>query len=591
MRDVLRPLLRNHAALFGLAVIVLMTLAALLAPQLAPYPPGEQFFDGLTLEGAPLPPNERFWLGTDLLGRDLLSRLIFGARTSLIIGIVANGVAVLVGTLLGVVAGYLGGWIGAGIMRFTDLMMAFPALLLAIALAAIFSPSLWIVALVIAMVNWVQVARVVYTQTRALVEKDFIEASRALGAGPLRILARHVLPHLLPTMLVWGTLGIATTVLLEATLSFLGVGVRPPTPSWGNIIFENQTYFATAPWLVFFPGAAILLLALVVQPGRRRAARRARPDPAGTGLGMLIYIAKRLGQAVFILIGITLVTYILLYLVPADPVRQIAGRSATAETVESIRRQLGLDLPLWQQYLRYLGNLLQGDLGRSYIQKTEVTALILSRLPATLQLLAGAIVVELLIGLSAGIFAATRRGRTSDRVVMVLSFAAVSAPQFVVGILLLYVFSVQLGWFPIGGYGTFAHLVLPAVTLGILGGGWYSRMSRSSMIEVLGQDYIQTARAKGAGERRVVFVHAVRNAALPVIAMIGLDIGIFMSGAVVVELVYGWPGIGQLAWQAIQRVDIPIIIGVTLVAAFAIVLGNLLADLAAPFIDPRIKLR
>jgi peptide/nickel transport system permease protein len=239
-----------------------MTLAALLAPQLAPYPPGEQFFDGLTLEGAPLPPNERFWLGTDLLGRDLLSRLIFGARTSLIIGIVANGVAVLVGTLFGVVAGYLGGWMGAGIMRFTDLMMAFPALLLAIALAAIFSPSLWIVALVIAMVNWVQVARVVYTQTRALVEKDFIEASRALGASPLRILARHVLPHLLPTMLVWGTLGIATTVLLEATLSFLGVGVRPPMPSWGNIIFENQTYFATAPWLVFFPGAAILLLAL-----------------------------------------------------------------------------------------------------------------------------------------------------------------------------------------------------------------------------------------------------------------------------------------------------------------------------------------
>jgi peptide/nickel transport system permease protein len=306
---------------------------------------------------------------------------------------------------------------------------------------------------------------------------------------------------------------------------------------------------------------------------------------------VLLYIAKRLGQAVFILIGITLVTYILLYLVPADPVRQIAGRSASAETVESIRRQLGLDLPLWQQYLRYLGDLLQGDLGRSYIQKTEVTALILSRLPATLQLLAGAIVVELLIGLSAGIFAATRRGRTSDRVVMVLSFAAVSAPQFVVGILLLYVFSVQLGWFPIGGYGSFAHLVLPAVTLGILGGGWYARMSRSSMIEVLGQDYIQTARAKGASEPRVVFMHAVRNAALPVIAMIGLDIGIFMSGAVVVESVFGWPGIGQLAWQAIQRVDIPIIIGVTLVAAVAIVLGNLLADLAAPFIDPRIKLR
>jgi peptide/nickel transport system permease protein len=306
---------------------------------------------------------------------------------------------------------------------------------------------------------------------------------------------------------------------------------------------------------------------------------------------MLLYLAKRLGQAAFILIGITLVTYVLLYLVPADPVRQIAGRSATPETVESIRRQLGLDLPLWQQYLRYLGNLLQGDLGRSYIQKTQVTTLIISRLPATLLLMAGAIAVELLIGLSAGIFAATRRGRTSDRVVMILSFAAVSAPQFVVGILLLYVFAVQLGWFPIGGYGTFAHLVLPAITLGILGGGWYSRMTRASMIEVLRQDYIQTARAKGATEGRVVFVHALRNAALPVIAMVGLDIGIFMSGAVVVESVFGWPGIGQLAWQAIQRVDIPIIIGVTLVAAVAIVLGNLLADIAAPFIDPRIKLR
>jgi peptide/nickel transport system permease protein len=306
---------------------------------------------------------------------------------------------------------------------------------------------------------------------------------------------------------------------------------------------------------------------------------------------MLAYLAKRFGQAIFILIGITLVTYVLLFLVPADPVRQIAGRSATPETVESIRHQLGLDLPLWQQYLRYLGHLLQGDLGRSYIQKTEVSTLIRSRLPATLQLMAGAIAVELMIGLSAGIFAATRRGRASDRLVMVLSFAAVSAPQFVVGILLLYVFAVQLGWFPIGGYGSFAHLVLPAITLGILGGGWYARMARSSMIDVLRQDYIQTARAKGAGERRVVFVHALRNAALPVVAMVGLDVGIFMSGAVVVESVYGWPGIGQLAWQAIQRVDIPIIIGVTLVAAVAIVIGNLLADIAAPFIDPRIKLR
>jgi peptide/nickel transport system permease protein len=257
-----RYLLRDPVALFGLAVILLTVATALLAPWLAPYPPDEQFFDGLSLEGAPLPPGERFWLGTDLLGRDLLSRLIHGSRTSLLIGVAANGAAVLLGTLLGVVAGYARGWLGGAIMRFTDLMMAFPALLLAIALAAIFRPSLWIVALVIALVNWVQIARVVYTETSSLAEREFVEASRAIGAGPWRILLTHVLPHLVPTMLVWGTLGIATTVLLEATLSFLGVGVRPPTPSWGNIIFENQTWFATAPWLVFFPGAAILLLAL-----------------------------------------------------------------------------------------------------------------------------------------------------------------------------------------------------------------------------------------------------------------------------------------------------------------------------------------
>jgi peptide/nickel transport system permease protein len=306
---------------------------------------------------------------------------------------------------------------------------------------------------------------------------------------------------------------------------------------------------------------------------------------------MLRYLLSRLGQAAIILVGISMITFLLIYLLPADPVQQMAGRSANPEIKELIRKDLGLDRPLWEQYARYLGKLVQGDLGRSYIQKTQVTELIVSRLPATLQLLGGAIAIELLIGLSAGIFAAKRRGRWTDRAVMVLSFTAVSAPQFVVGILLLYFFAAELQWLPVGGYGTFAHLILPALTLGLLGGGWYARMTRSSLIDVLRRDYIVTAEAKGASPRRVLWVHALRNAALPIVAMIGLDIGIFMSGAVVVESIYGWPGIGQLAWQAIQRVDIPIIVGVTLVSAVAIMLGNLLADLLAPLIDPRIKLR
>jgi len=261
-RGVFARILRRRLAAFGLFVIVLTVVAALFAPWIVPFDPNEQFFDGLTLEGAPLPPDGKFWFGTDLVGRDLFSRLIYGAQTSLIIGVVANGIAVLIGSAVGICAGYFRGWVETVLMRFTDLMMAFPALLLAIVLAAIFKPSLWIVAMVIAMVNWVQIARVLYTETRSLSERDFIEAERAMGAGAPRIILKHILPHLFSTMIVWATLGIATTVLLEATLSFLGIGVQPPTPSWGNIIFENQTYFTSAPWLVFIPGAAILLLAL-----------------------------------------------------------------------------------------------------------------------------------------------------------------------------------------------------------------------------------------------------------------------------------------------------------------------------------------
>jgi len=306
---------------------------------------------------------------------------------------------------------------------------------------------------------------------------------------------------------------------------------------------------------------------------------------------MLVYLIRRLFEVALILLGITMVTYVLLYLLPADPVRQIAGRSATAQTVENIRHQLGLDLPLYQQYWRYLTALLHGDLGRSYIQRSEVSELIAARLPASVLLMLAAIFAELLMGLAMGIYSALRRNSAIDQTLTVIAFVGVSAPQFVVGILMLYVFAVKLGWFPIGGYGTAAHIVLPALTLGFMGAGWYSRMMRSSMLNVLEQDFIRTARAKGLSKLRVIARHAVPNALLPIIAMIGFDIGIFMSGIVVVESVFGWPGIGQLTWQAIQRVDIPIIMGVTLVAAFFIVMGNLLADIIALFVDPRIKLK
>jgi len=302
-------------------------------------------------------------------------------------------------------------------------------------------------------------------------------------------------------------------------------------------------------------------------------------------------ILRRLFQAALILLGVAAITFVLLYALPADPARMIAGRSATVQTVANIRHELGLDQPLPVQFWTYLHNLLSGNLGRSYAQKTEVWTLIVARLPATLVLMLAGILVEVILGLILGTVAAVRRGGFVDRVVMMASFVGVSAPQFVVALLLLYVFAVTLGWFPMSGYGTLAHVVLPASTLGILGAGWYARMVRSAMIDVLNQDYVRTARAKGLSSKRIIFRHALPNAILPIIAMIGIDIGQFMGGVVVVEAVYGWPGIGQLAWQAIQQVDIPIIMGVTLVSALAIVIGNLLADLIAPIIDPRIRTR
>ena len=306
---------------------------------------------------------------------------------------------------------------------------------------------------------------------------------------------------------------------------------------------------------------------------------------------MPAYIARRLLQAALILLGVAAITYLLLYMLPADPARMVAGRTASKEQVDLVRQQLGLNLPVWEQFGKYLWKLLQGDLGRSYLQRTQVTELLAGRLPASLLLMVGAIFCELLIGLTLGTIAGLRRGTATDQTLMVVSLVFVSTPQFVISLSLLYVFAYWLGWFPIGGYGEFKHLVLPAVTLGLLGGGWYARVTRSSVIEVLRQDFVRTARAKGLDRSRIVSVHILPNAVLPIIAMVGIDIGYFMGSIVVVESVFGWPGIGQLTWQAIQQIDIPIIMGVTLLSACAIVLGNLLADLVAPLIDPRIKLR
>lgn len=259
-----RRLRRDRTAMVGVVLVVIITLTAILAPILSPHDPAEQFRDGLTAVGQPIPStllqgSMRFPLGTDANGRDLLSRILNGARVSLLVGVLANMLAVTLGTMIGSIAGFFRGTIETLLMRFTDVMMAFPTLLLAMTLVAILKPSIWIIIVVIGAVYWTWIACVVYGQVVALRDRDFVTATRALGAGRLFTVARHILPQLIPTIIVWSTLGIATNVMLEASLSYLGIGVQPPTPSWGGMIQQGQSFYRSAPWLVLFPGLAIML--------------------------------------------------------------------------------------------------------------------------------------------------------------------------------------------------------------------------------------------------------------------------------------------------------------------------------------------
>jgi len=261
-----RQFWRDPGAITGAVIVSMLLLMALLAPLLAPYDPDQVFDEGLTLQGLPvpstLPESTQFILGTDPSGRDLLSRIIYGARVSLTVGVLANALVVTIGLLVGAVSGYSRGWLGMLLMRFTDVMLAFPTLLLATALVAVLKPSLSIIIVVIGVVYWTGLARVVTAQVLRLREQDFVTAAKCTGVSSGRILSRHILPHLVGTAIVWGTLGIATNVMLEASLSYLGIGVQPPTPSWGRMISEGQTYYRSAPWLILFPGIAIMLTVL-----------------------------------------------------------------------------------------------------------------------------------------------------------------------------------------------------------------------------------------------------------------------------------------------------------------------------------------
>jgi len=303
------------------------------------------------------------------------------------------------------------------------------------------------------------------------------------------------------------------------------------------------------------------------------------------------YVLRRLLQGVGAILGVITVTFILTYIVPVNPAQMIAGPSATPEVVQRISHQLGLDQPLPVRYVHYLWHLVHFDMGRSYAQRTQVSALVATHLPVTLKLMLTGIACELLLGIPIGILSSVAQGSWWDRGFTLFAFVGVSTPQFVVGLILLYLFGYLVPWLPLGGYGNgdLTHYVLPALSVGFAGAGWYARVLRSSLIDVLRQDYVRTARAKGVKPRAQVFRHALRNALLPVIALVGLDLGVFMGGVIVVEQVFALPGLGQMMWQAIQVLDIPVIMGGVLMTAVFVVIGNLIADMIYPLLDPRIQ--
>lgn len=305
---------------------------------------------------------------------------------------------------------------------------------------------------------------------------------------------------------------------------------------------------------------------------------------------MLQYVIRRLLIAIPVLIGVSLITFILVNVVPGDPVMMMMEKRADPATVERIRHEMGLDKPLPVQYFNFVVNAFKGDLGRSYHYKVPVTDLIKQRFPVTIKLATSAMLVAILIGLSVGIVSAVKQYSVVDHASMVGALALVSAPLFWVAILCQILFGLTLKWLPISGYYGISYMVLPALVLGVRPAAGIARLTRSSMLEVVRQDYIRTARAKGLAERPVIFKHALKNALIPVVTVIGLELGGLLTGSILTETVFGIPGLGRLAIEGITYRDFPVIQGTVLFTAVIYVMANIVVDISYAFLDPRIRL-
>ena len=300
------------------------------------------------------------------------------------------------------------------------------------------------------------------------------------------------------------------------------------------------------------------------------------------------FLARRLLQGAVTVLGVAIFVFGLVHL-SGDPALVMSSPDATPEQIEQVRQSLGLDRPLFVQFAIYLGHLAEGDLGQSLRFNRPVAGLILERLPNTLELTVAAMLVAITIAIPAGILAAIRRGAILDRLLMAGALAGQAIPIFWLGLVLVRVFAVDLRVLPVYGQGSFAHLILPSVTLATIVMGRLARLTRSCMLEVLGRDYIRTARAKGLAESRVLVVHALRTAAIPILTLLGLQLAQLLGGAVVTETIFAWPGVGSLVVEAVFNRDFPTVQGITLVVSVIFVLVNLAVDVSYAALDPRIR--
>lgn len=307
------------------------------------------------------------------------------------------------------------------------------------------------------------------------------------------------------------------------------------------------------------------------------------------GAALWLFIARRIGQAIVVLFCVATVAFLVVRMA-GDPVTSMLPENATAEQEQALRHLLGLDRPLATQYVSYLGGLLHLDFGQSLFFHRPALDIILERLPATLQLSVAALIFALVVSIPAGIISAVRRGRATDSAVMGAVLIGQSTPAFFVGIVLILVFSVELKWLPASGIGGIEHLVLPAITLGLYSMAMIARLLRSSLIDVLGEDHIRTAKAKGLSPSRVLLTNALRNASLPVITIVGLEIGSLLGGAILTETVFSWPGVGRLTVEAVTNRDYPLMQATVLFLAVVFVVVNLVVDILYAFLDPRVRL-